>query len=334
MFVDYVEIACKGGDGGKGCVAFRREKYVPRGGPSGGDGGKGGDVVFEADPHLFTLYDVQLRRHFEGERGRNGEGGNRHGRNGKDVVVAIPLGTVVREGDEVLADLSRPNQRFVVARGGKGGRGNARFATSTNRAPRHAEPGKAGEERSVVLELKLIADVGLVGLPNAGKSTLLRRLTAATPEVAPYPFTTKQPYLGVLERGYDKHIVLADIPGLIEGAHRGLGLGDRFLRHIERTRILVHLVAVSLDGADPEKIWDDYQAVRRELVAYSQALAAKPEIVAINKVDLVRRKQQRQKIVSFLRERGFEPCLISARDGDGTDDLVEEILRRLEQMGQ
>ena len=332
MFVDYVEIAVKGGDGGNGCVAFRREKFVPRGGPSGGDGGKGGDVIFVADPYLVTLYDIQLRRHFTAERGRNGEGNNRHGRNGEDVIVHIPLGTIVREGDTVLADLSRPGERFVVARGGRGGRGNARFASSTNRAPRRCEPGQTGEERNGSLELKLIADVGLVGLPNAGKSTLLRHLTAATPEVAPYPFTTKEPHLGVLEQGYDRRAALADIPGLIEGAHLGAGLGDRFLRHIERTRLLVYLVAVPREDEALEKIRGDYQAVRHEMAAYSATLASKPGILVVNKMDLIKTKKQREKIVSIVRKEGVEPLLISALEGKGLEPLIEEIFKRLEEL--
>ncbi|MCX8035995.1 MAG: GTPase ObgE [Candidatus Sumerlaeia bacterium] len=329
MFVDYVEISVKGGDGGNGCLAFRREKYVPRGGPSGGDGGKGGDVILEADPHLVTLYDIQLHRHFAAERGRNGEGNCRHGRNGADVVVHVPLGTVVREGETVLADLSRPGERFVVARGGRGGRGNARFATSTNRAPRRHEPGQPGEERHISLEMKMIADVGLIGLPNAGKSTLLRALTAATPEVAPYPFTTKEPHLGVLEQGYDRRAVLADIPGLIEGAHRGMGLGDRFLRHIERTRLLVHLVAVNLENQAVEQYWEDYQTVRREIAAYSTTLASKPEIVVLNKIDLIASRKARRDIEAFLQKQGLEPLLISAREREGLSPLVERIFQRL-----
>jgi len=332
VFVDYVELLCKGGDGGDGCVAFRREKYVPRGGPAGGDGGNGGDVVLVADPHLITLYDLQLRRHFRAAAGRHGEGSCRHGRSGADTVVHVPLGTIVREGGEVLADLSRPGARLVAAKGGRGGRGNARFASPTNRTPRHCEPGQEGEERTLILELKLIADVGLVGQPNVGKSTLLRRLTAATPEVAPYPFTTKQPYLGVLEQGYDRRAILADIPGLIEGAHQGAGLGDRFLRHIERTRLLVHLIAPSPEDSDPEKIWNDYQAIRREIAAYSETLAGKPEIVTVNKIDLVRTKKQREAIASFFCERGIEVVLLSALEGKGLDKLVERIFGYLEEI--
>jgi len=333
VFVDLAEVHCKGGDGGSGCIAFRREKYVPRGGPAGGDGGKGGDVVFVADPHLITLYDLQLRRQFQAERGRNGEGSNRHGRSGADTIVHVPLGTIVREGETSLTDFSTPGQRFIAAHGGRGGRGNARFASSTNRTPRHCEPGQEGEERSLILELKLIADVGLTGLPNAGKSTLLRSLTAATPEVAPYPFTTKQPYLGVLDQGYERRAILADIPGLIEGAHRGAGLGHRFLRHIERTRLLVHLVGLGPDPLDAEILWNDYQTIRREIAAYSKALANKPEIVVINKIDLLRGKKPCNAITSFFREHGIEAILISALEGKGLDKLVERVFRCLEEIG-
>jgi GTP-binding protein len=228
--------------------------------------------------------------------------------------------------------MSRPGARFVVAKGGRGGRGNARFATSTNRTPRQAEPGESGEERTVSLELKLIADVGLVGLPNAGKSTLLRHLTAATPEVAPYPFTTKQPYLGVLERGYDLRATLADIPGLIEGAHLGAGLGDRFLRHIERTRLLVHLVAVPCESESLEKILGDYEAVRHEIHSYSATLAEKPEIVVVNKIDLAATRKRRRAIDSLLRGQGLEPILISALEGEGLDKLVERVFDFLQKI--
>lgn len=333
MFVDYVKVLCKGGDGGNGCCSFRREKHVPRGGPDGGDGGNGGDVVFEADPHLVTLYDLRLRPHLRAKRGRHGEGNRRHGRSGEDLTVRVPLGTVVREGDRVLADLSRLQQRFVVAAGGKGGRGNARFATATNQAPRRADPGQPGQERTVHLDLKLIADVGLIGLPNAGKSTLLSQLTAATPKIASYPFTTRQPNLGVLERGFDQRVTIADIPGLIEGAHQGVGLGDRFLRHIERTRILIHLIAVPPEDSEVEKIWADYQAVRHETGAYSAALAAKPEIVAINKIDLVTTEEKREEIASALCEHGVEALSISARHGEGLDKLVERVFQCLDEAG-
>lgn len=325
MFVDYVEVFCKGGDGGNGCVSFRREKYVPRGGPDGGDGGKGGDVVLVADPHLITLYDLRLKPHLRAERGRHGQGNCRHGRSGEDLVVRVPLGTVVREGEKILADLSRPGQRFVVAKGGRGGRGNARFASPTNRAPRRFEEGQPGQERTVALELKLIADIGLVGLPNAGKSTLLRRLTAATPEVAPYPFTTRQPYLGVLERSLDERLTIADIPGLIEGAHKGSGLGDRFLRHIERTKVLVHIVAVKMDDGDLNRLWDDYRIVRGEIAAYSQVLARRPELVVINKIDLLADRARCERIAAIFRAHGIEPVLISAREGEGLDGLVEKM---------
>jgi GTP-binding protein len=332
MFVDYIKIHVKAGDGGNGCVSFRREKYVPRGGPDGGDGGKGGDVIFIADPHLVTLYDLQLRAHLTATRGRHGSGNRRRGKNGEDVAAHVPLGTIVREGDEVLADLSRPGETFIVARGGHGGWGNARFATPQNRAPRHANPGRDGQERIVELELKLIADVGLVGLPNAGKSTLLSRLTAATPKIAPYPFTTREPYLGVLYQGMERHATLADIPGLIEGAHLGAGLGDRFLRHIERTRLLVHLVAFQPDEEDAAaKAWQDYEAVRREVTAYSKVLAAKPEIAVLNKTDLVG-PETVEAARAIFREHGLDPLAISALNAEGLDALITRIFEELERI--
>ena len=337
MFVDYVKIQVKAGDGGNGCVTFRREKFVPRGGPDGGDGGKGGNVVLTADPHLVTLYDLRLRVHLTAGQGANGSGNKRRGKNGQEVIVAVPMGTVVREGDQILADLSHPGQSFVVAKGGNGGWGNARFATSTNRTPYRANPGQEGEERTVELELKLIADVGLVGRPNAGKSTILTRLTAATPKIAPYPFTTREPNLGVMYRDIERHATLADIPGLIEGAHMGLGLGDRFLRHIERTRILVHVVGISNEGDDRlERAWKDYETVRGEIASYSERLAAKPEIVTINKMDLVASRKELEAIAASFREAGKDPVLISALEEKGLDVLsarIFELLERIEPEG-
>ena len=271
MFIDEAKIWVKAGDGGNGCVAFRREKYVPRGGPSGGDGGDGGDVVLESTEHLNTLLPFRYNREFRGERGHHGEGSNCHGREGEDTVIRVPVGTIVyeEESSERLFDFTAAGQRFLVARCGRGGRGNARFASSTNRAPRRADPGGTGEERRLRLELKLLADVGLVGFPNAGKSTLISRLSAAHPKIADYPFTTLEPCLGVVAVGEEESFVLADIPGLIEGAHQGHGLGTRFLRHIERTRLLVHLIEVSDTGRDPA---EDFRVVRNELGQFSPAL--------------------------------------------------------------
>src|SRR3954449_3786554 len=289
MFVDRVTINVRGGDGGNGCLAFRREKYVPRGGPSGGDGGHGGWVYVVASPHVNTLINYRFHPEFDAERGDHGQGSNRTGHSGADLELAVPIGTLVYEktgGDpplQLLADLSHEGDRVLVAKGGRGGLGNARFATSTNRAPRKVQPGEAGEEKRLRLELKLLADVGLVGFPNAGKSTLISRISAARPKIADYPFTTLTPNLGVVRMSEDRSFVVADIPGLIEGAHRGLGLGHQFLRHLERTKVLVHIVDVSsATGRDPAT---DLDTVRHELELFSGELAGKPQLVAANKID-------------------------------------------------
>src|SRR3989454_3122500 len=284
MLIDQAEIVVVGGDGGNGCVSFRREKYVPRGGPNGGPGGDGGSVFMVADPSLKGLNAFRYKRRFEAERGRHGEGSDRAGRGGEDLYIKVPPGTMVRdESGMLLADLSRTGDVVRVAAGGRGGRGNAAFATSTHPAPREAEPGAEGEERRLVLELKLIADVGIVGFPNAGKSTLISRISSARPKIAAYPFTTLQPNLGMVDLGEFRTFVVADLPGLIEGAHRGQGLGTRFLRHIERTRILIHLVDVSeMSGRNPGI---DLEVVNGELRAFSSDLAGKPQVVAANKID-------------------------------------------------
>ena len=278
MFIDYAKIIIKAGDGGAGCVAFRREKFVPKGGPSGGDGGKGGDVLIQADRHLHTLLDFQYQRIFRAERGEHGEGSNMTGKSGKDIIIRMPVGTVVKDAktEEILVDLVRDGQTAVVARGGRGGRGNARFVTPTNQAPREWEPGQKGEEREVLLELKLIADVGLVGLPNAGKSTLLARISAARPKIAAYPFTTLTPNLGIVRLDDERNFVVADIPGLIEGAHQGKGLGIRFLRHIERTKILAVLLDLSSSNIE-----NDYQILLNELLSYSEEMLKKPRLVVL-----------------------------------------------------
>src|SRR5438105_6273187 len=290
MFVDEVDIHVEAGNGGRGCLAFRREKFVPRGGPSGGDGGHGGSMYVVASPHINTLINFRFHPDFSADRGEHGEGSNRTGHGGEDLELAVPIGTLVYEktGHEeppnhLLADLAEEGQRVLVAKGGRGGLGNARFATSTNRAPRKVQPGEPGEIKDLRLELKLLADVGLVGFPNAGKSTLVARISAARPKIADYPFTTLTPNLGVVRLGEDRSFVVADVPGLIEGAHRGLGLGHRFLRHLERTKVLVHLVDVSSStGRSPA---DDLDTLRRELELFAPSLAAKPQIVAANKID-------------------------------------------------
>lgn len=331
MFIDEARIWAKAGDGGNGCVAFRREKYVPRGGPSGGDGGDGGDVVLECTDHLNTLLPFRYNREFRAERGRHGEGSNRHGAEGEDRVIRVPVGTLVfEEGNaEPLFDFVAAGQRLVVARGGRGGRGNARFATSTNRAPRRADPGEPGKERRLRLELKLLADVGLVGFPNAGKSTLISRVSAAHPKIADYPFTTLEPCLGVVAVTEEESFVLADIPGLIEGAHRGHGLGTRFLRHIERTRLLVHLVDVSETGRDPGV---DFHVVRGELAQYSPALLEKPVVVVANKIDQPGSSERAQELQAFCRAEGLPFLAISALRGDGLQELRYELGARLRQI--
>src|SRR5947199_9432626 len=285
MFIDRVKIRVKAGDGGHGVTAFRREKFVPRGGPSGGDGGRGGDVWLEADESLNTLLHLRYNPEHTAERGRHGEGSNRSGRDGSDTVVRVPVGTQVfdAESGELLKDFTEDGERWLAARGGRGGFGNERCATSTNRAPRYHQEGSAGEERELQLELKLLADVGLVGFPNAGKSTFISTVSAARPKVADYPFTTLEPHLGVVDLGDFKTFVVADIPGLIEGAHEGAGLGDRFLRHIERTKLLLHLVDVS--SASGRDSVADYESINRELKLYDPRLAERPQIVVATKID-------------------------------------------------
>jgi GTP-binding protein len=333
-FVDFVRLHVRAGDGGRGCVSFRREKYVPRGGPDGGDGGRGGSIWAVADPQLTTLYDLKIHSSINADRGAHGEGSQCTGRDGEDVTVPVPLGTIVidEETGEELSDLTVPGQRLCLARGGDGGRGNQHFATPTNRAPRKAEDGRPGEERRLILELKIIADVGLVGLPNAGKSTLLATLTRATPKIAPYPFTTLHPNLGVMALPHLESCTVADLPGLIEGASRGAGLGDRFLRHIERTRLLVHLVP--LDAAPertPEALWYQFELVNRELSSYSETLAQRPQIVALTKADLATEEEIAQMVAHF-RALGITPLVLCAPLGGGIDELVAAIDERLCQL--
>jgi len=322
MFVDYVKVYVKAGDGGDGCVSFRREKYVPRGGPDGGDGGKGGDVVFEADPSLVTLLDLKLRPALRAGRGAHGEGNNKTGKNGAGVIVKLPIGSVISEGETVLADLATPGQRFIAALGGRGGRGNQHFATPTNRAPRRFEEGQPGQEWTLVVELKQIADVGIVGLPNAGKSTLLACLTAATPKIAPYPFTTLHPNLGVMEDPSGRHITLADLPGLIEGASRGQGLGHRFLRHVERTKVLAQLVAFEEGEPSYEAMRYSLDLVEAELRAYSARLAEKKRLIVLSKSDLCP-PERRAPIVRRFVEEGFQPICLSAQTGEGAEEFKQ-----------
>ncbi|MET0398087.1 MAG: GTPase ObgE [Longimicrobiaceae bacterium] len=316
MFLDHAVIEIKAGRGGEGVSSFRRESYEPMGGPDGGDGGKGGDVVLRVDTQLSTLMDYRYRQHYAAERGNKGEGGNRTGRSGEDLVLRVPPGTVVRDADtgETLAELVEPGDEVVAARGGRGGRGNTRFATATHQAPRHAQPGEEGEERRIELELKLIADVGLVGEPNAGKSTFLSAVSAATPKVADYPFTTLTPNLGVVQLSGSRTFVVADIPGIIEGAHEGKGLGHQFLRHIERTRTLA--LMIPSDALEPQQEYDKLMA---ELRAYSEELAAKPHCVVFTKGDLLPPEWPAPRVeapgawgqflVSSVAQRGLDPLL-------------------------
>ena len=321
-FLDEAKVYIRSGDGGNGCVAFRREKYIEFGGPNGGDGGRGGDVVVECVEGLNTLIDYRYQQHFRAGKGGHGMGKDRHGANGADVVLKVPLGTQIFEEDKetLLADFTEIGQRVVLAKGGNGGFGNAHFKSSTNRAPRHANPGLPGEERGVWLRLKLIADAGLVGLPNAGKSTFLAAVSAAKPKIADYPFTTLNPQLGVVSID-GREFVLADIPGLIEGAHEGAGLGDRFLGHVERCRVLLHLV----DGTS-EHAGQAYRTVRAELDAYGHDLADKPEIVALSKVDALTPEQVKEQAARLKRAAKKTPLVLSAHSGAGVPEALRALL--------
>jgi len=320
VFIDEVIITVKAGDGGNGCLAFRREKFVPRGGPSGGDGGHGGDVVLVASQHHNTLLHLRYNPEHKAERGRHGEGSDRTGREGKSVEVATPVGTMVYDAatNELLHDFTTPGDRFLVAKGGRGGRGNARFTTSTHQAPTEHEDGKPGEERRLQLRLKLLADVGLVGFPNAGKSTLISRISAAKPKIADYPFTTLEPNLGVVRIDDEHTFVVADIPGLIEGAHLGHGLGVQFLKHIERTRLLVHLVDASDTGRDPAH---DFEIILGELAGFSEDLIKKPMIVAATKLDVAQDSKRLKALEKLAKKRGMAFFKISAVTGEGIDAL-------------
>lgn len=321
-FVDQVRIRVTAGDGGNGCVSFRRERYVPKGGPDGGDGGKGGDVILQADGQLSTLLDLSYPQQFRARKGSHGKGKNQTGRDGENLIIRVPVGTLVRDDEtgELLQDLLFDGQQFVVASGGRGGRGNARFATSTHRAPRHAERGQKGEERWLRLDLKLLADVGLIGFPNAGKSTLLSKISSARPKIGDYPFTTLAPNLGVVEGEEGQAFIVADIPGLIEGASRGAGLGLTFLRHVERTRLLVHLLDISGDfSQDPLK---DFHTLNRELQAYHPSLSEKAQIVALNKIDLLSVRQRAEEAKKAFEEIGHRLYMISGKTGEGVDELI------------
>jgi GTP-binding protein len=333
MFVDEIDIFVKGGDGGAGCISFRREKYVPRGGPDGGDGGDGGSVWLAADPALNTLLDYHYKRHYQAERGVHGKGANRHGAKGSDLVLRVPVGTVVtdRDSGEVLGDLASPGARLLAAAGERGGRGNARFATSTNRAPRQADLGRVAEGRWLHLELKLLADVGVIGFPNVGKSTLVSRVSAATPKVADYPFTTLSPALGIVRIDDERTFVIADLPGLIPGAAEGKGLGHQFLRHTERTRLLLHVLDLDPQtGRDP---LGDFDVINDELRRYSAELAERPQIVVANKADLPETAERRRRVEEFCARTGRPLFVISAATGAGLRDLLRGIAARLEGSG-
>jgi len=328
LFIDTARIYIKAGDGGNGVISFRREKYVAYGGPDGGDGGKGGDVIFIAEPNLSTLLDFKYKKRYIAQNGENGRGKNQYGKNGEDLYIKVPVGTLIinDETGEIIADLVKPNQKAIVLRGGRGGRGNAKFATSTLKTPRFAESGEKGKEMWVRLELKLLADVGLIGFPNAGKSTLLASCTRARPKIANYPFTTLTPNLGVVEyKG--KSFVMADIPGLIEGAHRGEGLGHDFLRHIERTKMLIHVVDVSAsEGRDPI---EDFEKINEELKLYSERLLTLPQIVAANKIDIQSGKENYPAFEKEIKKRGYEVYPISALTKEGIDKLLDKAIEIL-----
>src|SRR6202165_460208 len=328
MFIDEVRIRVKAGDGGNGCLAFRREKYVPRGGPSGGDGGRGGDVVLVASEHHNTLLHFRFNPEHTGQRGRHGEGSNRTGREGASVEAPVPIGTIVYDDDtgELLHDFTQAGDRFVVARGGRGGRGNQHFATSTHQAPTEHEPGKPGDEKRLRLELKLLADAGLVGFPNSGKSTLISRISAAKPKIADYPFTTLVPNLGVVSTDDQRTFVVADIPGLIEGAHEGHGLGIQFLRHVERTRLLAHLVDVSDTGRDPVH---DFEVILAELALFSDDLAAKQMIIVATKMDAAQDPKRVAALQRLAKKRGMPFFKISSVTGDGIKELKRAMAERV-----
>ncbi len=331
-FIDEVTITVVAGKGGNGCVSFRREKYVPRGGPDGGGGGEGGSVVVEASQRKHSLLDFRYRNLFRAEPGRNGAGQNRQGRSGEDLVVEVPVGTMAKDPltGEILSDLTEAGQRWIAAKGGRGGKGNAHFVSSTHRTPRFAQEGEPGEERSLKLELKLIADVGLVGLPNAGKSTLVSAVSAARPKIADYPFTTLTPNLGVVQYDDAPPFVMADVPGLIEGAHEGAGLGVRFLKHIERTRLLVHVI--DLSRVHPDNPLEPFKQIEHELESYSEELRKKPRIIVLNKTDLVENAKDLAKIEKNYRELGLPVLLISSLKREGLRELVRLLTKSLSKM--
>jgi GTP-binding protein len=331
-FFDEAFITVQSGDGGRGCVSFRREKFIPRGGPNGGDGGKGGDVIFKSSSHRRTLYPFRFKRQFKAKDGSPGQGSQKTGKNGGDLIIEIPPGTLItdEETNEIVKDFTQPDQTYIIAEGGRGGQGNTRFKTATHRAPRFAQPGEPGQFLKLKLELKLLADVGIIGLPNAGKSTLISAISSATPKIADYPFTTLTPTLGVVKAGWGEPFVVADIPGLIEGAHKGVGLGIRFLRHIERTRVLVHLIDIST--VDPQNPLAEYETINRELASYSSQLMEKPQIVVLNKIDLTGTNEAGRAFQAAVKDR--EVLQISAVTRKGVDKLTSMMIKYIEDYTQ
>lgn len=329
MFTDYVKIIAKAGDGGNGAISFRREKYVAAGGPDGGDGGKGGDIFFEVDPDSNTLINFRYNKKYKAENGKNGEGSNKYGRSGEDLYIKVPIGTVIKDAktDKVLADLSKKGQKELVLSGGRGGKGNSHFATSTRQAPRFAQDGEKGEEKELILELKLIADVGLIGFPNVGKSTFLSMTTSATPKIADYHFTTLEPNLGVVKTEYGDSFVIADIPGIIEGASEGTGLGLQFLRHIERTRLLLHVIDVS--GSEGRNPVEDFYKINKELKKYSEKLSKRKQVIAANKIDIMQDENLYTELEKVAIENNIEIFKISAATGEGIKNLLQFLLKTL-----
>ena len=332
QFVDYVKISVKAGDGGRGCVSFRREKYVPRGGPDGGDGGRGGHIVIRATDELNTLLDLRYQREYRAEKGQHGMGKKMHGKNGEDLVIPVPVGTVVRDAEskDIIIDLDRDGAQVIIAKAGRGGLGNSHFATPVRQAPRFAQPGEEGEERWLILELKLLADIGLIGLPNAGKSTLLSAISSARPKIADYPFTTLRPVLGVVKLEDFKSFVVADIPGLIEGAHRGVGLGFQFLRHMERTSVLLHLIYISEMGeGDPAK---NFEKINKELELYSPELIEKPQVAVGTKLDIAGTKERFERLENYCKMKNIDFFPVSAATGSGIRNLLSYLSVKLEEM--
>jgi len=331
-FIDEAKIEVLSGNGGKGCLSFRREKYVPKGGPNGGDGGNGGDVILIANENISSLLDFKYKSIYKADRGEHGRGKNQHGASAEDLYIPVPVGTVVKDFNtgRIVGDLTRDGQTLKVAKGGRGGRGNARFVSSTNQAPRYYEHGEEGEHVTLKLELKLIADVGIIGFPNSGKSTLISRISAAKPKIADYPFTTLVPNLGVVSYGDGETFVVADIPGIIEGAHTGTGLGIQFLKHVERTELLLHVLDLSpITGRDPV---NDYEVMNNELNKFSPELGRRPQIVVLNKIDITEARENVEKIKEYFSERDIEVNVISAVTGEGLDDLVRKVAGKVEEL--